>query len=425
MSQNGQLSPQPWMSAPATRAVVSALTADGASIRFVGGCVRDGLLQRPPRDVDFATPDAPGVVMDLLRRAGLKAVPTGFSHGTVTAVALGVPFQVTTLRKDLACDGRHAEVSFTDDWTADAARRDFTINAMSADLDGLVHDPFNGLRDLSAGLVRFVGIAQERIEEDVLRLLRFFRFFAYYGRPPADPTALAACRALAPRLSSLSAERVRDELIRILMAPDPAGAFLLMRGARVLEHVLPEAVDFGRLRVVAWLEERGIRVSGVEPDPIRRLAALTNLTGEQAAALTERLRFSRRDTTRLTGVSSTPPEDRPSFDMDLRAVRRSLARLGAERFRDLALIAWGARKARSERAENETSAWIGFLETAHDWQPPPFPVKGKDAVKLGLMPGPEMGALLRDLQQWWEDEDFQPTRAALLERLREQTASDS
>ncbi|MBF0128740.1 MAG: CCA tRNA nucleotidyltransferase [Alphaproteobacteria bacterium] len=418
MTLLGQLSPQPWMTASATRAVIAALTTDGSPVRFVGGCVRDGLLQRPVRDVDIATPDPPDVVMSLLRRAGLKAVPTGVSHGTVTAVAEGQPFQITTLRKDIACDGRHAEVGFTDDWEEDAARRDFTFNAMSADPDGLVYDPFNGLHDLGAGIVRFVGVARERIEEDVLRILRFFRFFAYYGAPPPNPTALAACRAMAPRLSILSAERVREEMVRILLAPDPANVMLLMNGAHVLEHVLPEAVDFGRLRLVAWLEDRGVRLEGVGPDPVRRLAALTRLDAEGALALATRLRLGNRDRARLVGLASVPPEDLPSSAMDPRAVRRSLDHLGAERFRDLCLITWGGRKAVSERTNSsETRAWITLLEAARDWSPPVFPLKGGDVIRAGVAGGPRVGAVLRDLRRWWLDEDFRPGRGDLLKRL--------
>ena len=199
------------MQAPATRAVLVALTADGSDVRFVGGCVRDAVLRRPIRDIDIATHDPPERVMALLDAAGIKAVPTGIVHGTVTAVLGKAHFEITTLRRDVETYGRHARVEFTNDWTADAARRDFTINALFCRPDGLIFDPFDGLADLGAGRVRFVGNAMQRIDEDVLRLLRFFRFFAHYGRPPADIEALAACRRRRPNCLSVRRAAVRRD----------------------------------------------------------------------------------------------------------------------------------------------------------------------------------------------------------------------
>ena len=216
------------MTAPATRAVTEALSAEGATVRFVGGCVRDAVLGRDAKDVDIATPDPPETVIALLEAAGLKAVPTGIAHGTVTAVADGTPFEVTTLRHDVETDGRHAKVAFTDDWVADAARRDFTLNALYCDADGALYDPVGGIEDARRGRVRFVGDARARIEEDALRLLRFFRFHAHYGRGEADATALAACRELAPLLANLSGERLRDETLKLLAAPESAPVVALM-----------------------------------------------------------------------------------------------------------------------------------------------------------------------------------------------------
>ncbi|KAF0137295.1 MAG: poly(A) polymerase [Rhodospirillaceae bacterium] len=258
----GQLPPQPWLTHPATRRVIAALTAEGGEVRFVGGCVRDALLQRSVNDIDLATPERPELVLARLAQASLRALPTGLAHGTVTALVDGQTFEITTLRRDVACDGRRAVVAYTDNWAEDAARRDFTINALSADPAGSVYDPFDGLPDLHHGRVRFVGSPRTRIEEDVLRLLRYFRFHGWYGRPPPDREALAACRALAPRLATLSAERVRDELWKILLVPDPASMLLLMQGERVLAHVLPEAGAFGCLRLLAWFEGHGLRVEG-------------------------------------------------------------------------------------------------------------------------------------------------------------------
>src|SRR5215510_13136350 len=229
MQSSDRLDPQPWMIAAETVAVMAALSSAGGEARFVGGCVRDALLGRPVTDVDIATHEPPERVMNLLSRAGIKAVPTGIKHGTVTAVIGRKHFEITTLRRDVETYGRHARVEYTNDWAADAARRDFTMNALFCSLDGTIYDPFGGLADLREHRVRFVGDAEARIREDVLRLLRFFRFYAHYGAPPPDAAALAACRALAPLLPTLSGERVCGETLKLLLAPEPASVFATMR----------------------------------------------------------------------------------------------------------------------------------------------------------------------------------------------------
>ncbi|MGE4220379.1 MAG: CCA tRNA nucleotidyltransferase, partial [Alphaproteobacteria bacterium] len=271
----GRIEPQPWMTEPATQRVMRALAEGGAGARFVGGCVRDALLGRPIRDIDIATDGSPERVTAILAAAGIKVVPTGFAHGTVTAVVDHRGFEITTLRVDVETFGRHARVAFTDDWVADAARRDFTFNAMSLETDGTLHDPFGGEADLRARRVRFVGAARQRIEEDVLRLLRYFRFHAHYGAPPPDAEALDACRAMAPRLPDLSAERVAAELMKLLAAPDPVPVLRLMRAEGVLARVLDEARDLARLA-------RMVRIDAAA-DPLRRLAAL--LPSDPAGAL--------------------------------------------------------------------------------------------------------------------------------------------
>ncbi|MBF0394593.1 MAG: CCA tRNA nucleotidyltransferase, partial [Alphaproteobacteria bacterium] len=368
MDPVGQLSPQEWMDAPETRAVIAALRAEGAEVRFVGGCVRDAVLKRPIRDVDIATHDPPERVMLLLEQAGIRAVPTGIEHGTVTAVVGHAHFEVTTLREDVETFGRHARVEFTDDWAADAARRDFTINALFADPEGRIYDPFNGLQDLGAGRVRFVGDPTKRIEEDVLRLLRFFRFFAWYGRPPPDPYSLAACRHMAPLLPRLSGERVCGEILKLLLAPDPASVMVLMHGERVLPHVLPDAVDFGRLRVLCWLETRGLKRPEVAPDAIRRLAAVLRVDGPGALVVADRLRLSNHQTKRLARLCAPPLIPDPA--MTPTEARRALRRLGAEDFRDLALLAWAGHKAvEALPAPAETAAWTALLDQAAAWVP--------------------------------------------------------
>ncbi len=234
-----KIPPQDWMRAPETRAVIAALTAEGAEVRFVGGCVRDALAERRVQDIDIATQLPPEAVMRLLDAAGIKAVPTGIQHGTVTAVSGGKPFEITTLRVDVETYGRKAKVAFTDDWTADAARRDFTFNALSCAPDGTLYDPFDGEADLMAGRVRFVGEARARIVEDYLRLLRFFRFQAHFAKQPPDPQALEIAAELAPRLDRLSGERIRGELLRLLQAPDPLPVVEILIARRILRAVVP------------------------------------------------------------------------------------------------------------------------------------------------------------------------------------------
>lgn len=414
----GQLSPQPWMEAAETRAVVAALTADGADVRFVGGCVRDSVLHRPIKDIDIATHDAPEKVAALLERAGIRVIPTGLAHGTVTAVVGKAHYEITTLREDVETFGRHAKVAFTDDWTADAARRDFTMNAMCADPQGRIYDPFNGLADLGAGIVRFVGDPMRRLEEDVLRLLRFFRFFAHYGRPPMEPQALAACRRMAPQLSRLSGERVAGELIRLMQAPDPAGVLLVMHGNGVLEHILPEARAFGALKVLSWLESRALVRPHVEVDGIRRLGVVLETDADGIAAIGERLKLSGQQVTRLSAIAV--PQVLVGRDMDDTAARRALRRVGGDTFRDLVLTGWARERAVEGRPCAAASVqWTRLLDMADCWQPVALPVRGADVLALGVPRGPSIGALLSQVEQWWEERDYRPDRDACLDRLRQ------
>lgn len=412
----GRLAPQPWMTALETLTVVAALQAGGAEVRFIGGCVRDALLKRPIRDIDIATPEPPEMVMDRLLAAGIRVIPTGIDHGTVTAHTGGASFEITTLRVDVETDGRWAKVAFTDDWLADAARRDFTINTFSCTPEGDVHDPFGGLEDLGHGRVRFVGDPRARIREDVLRLLRFFRFYATYGRPPPDREALAACRAEAHKLPVLSGERVRIELFRILMSPNPADVVNLMRGERVLEHFLPEAVQVGRLRVMSWLDSQALRFETVKPHPVRRLASLLDNRAAGAEAVAERLKLSNHDRARLVAITSRPFVLSP--DIEPRGRRRALYHLGSEVTRDLVLMAWaGEIDAGTPRSSARSQAWIRLLEEADAWVRPVFPLRGRDALALGLSHGPRIGRLLKTVENWWEEEDYAPTRPECLTRL--------
>jgi len=417
MQPSDRLDPQPWMIAPETVAVMMALGAAGGEVRFVGGCVRDALLGRRVRDIDIATPEPPERVMNLLARAGIKAVPTGIKHGTVTAVTGDRHFEITTLRRDVETDGRHAKVEYTNDWQADAARRDFTINALFCAADGTLYDPFGGVADLRAQRVRFVGNAEARIREDVLRLLRFFRFFAHYGAPPPDAGALAACQKLTKLLPTLSGERVCGEMLKLLLAPDPATVIELMRDRGVLAHWLPEATKTGRLRALVSIEGLAPRDLVAGAEPIRRLAALLGDGAASALDVAQRLRLSNVERDRLVGLADGPA---PSLALDAAGRRRLIYRLGVERFRDRVLIAWAETAAAGGATDPPaTEAWIKLLRKGVEWSPPRFPLKGRDAVRLGIPPGPTVGRLMATVEDWWISGDFQADRNACLAKLTE------
>jgi poly(A) polymerase len=396
------LPPQPWMSAPATRAVIAALTAGGSEVRFVGGCVRDGLLGRPVTDIDIATPDGPARVIELLEAAGLKAVPTGIEHGTITAVALHHPFEITTLRRDVENYGRRAKVTFTDDWTADAARRDFTFNALSCAPDGKLYDPFGGIADLQGRRVRFVGEAMARIREDVLRLLRFFRFYAHYGAPPPDGDALGAARAMAPLLPTLSGERIAGETLKLLAATDPAAVMTLMRDHVVLMHFLPEAERLDRLARLVAIETK----LGLVAAPARRLAAALAGGEDAARAVAGRLRLSNTLRDRIVGALGQPA---PIPGLQRAGCRALRYRLSAETYRDRCLIAWA-------ESDAPDPVWRDILDVA-DWSPPVFPIKAQDALDRGATAGPALGRLMTEMEQWWIAGDFTAARGACLAEL--------
>ena len=389
-----RVEPAAAMTDKAASRVVTALSADGAEVRFVGGCVRDTLLGVPVRDVDLATPDRPEAVLALLDRAGLRALRTGLAHGTVTALAAGRPFEVTSLRVDVATDGRHARVAFTDDWHADAARRDFTFNAMSLGPDGTLHDYFAGRPDLFEGRVRFVGAPARRIAEDRLRVLRFFRFLAHYGRVEPDREALEACRDAAGELPRLSRERVSKELLRLLAAPRPVPALQAMAEAGVLSVVLPEAGDMTALAALTGIDDR---------DPLRRLAALV---GPDGRAVADRLKMSNADRRRLAALA--PARHGLDVALDREAQRRAIFDLGPELFRDRVLLAWAGDR------DGNAASWRAMLDTLNGWEAPRLPLKGADIVALGVPEGPGVGLVLRRVAAWWRARDFPPDRARCL-----------
>jgi poly(A) polymerase len=399
---------QPWMVEPATRAVLEALAAGGAEARFVGGAVRDALLGRPIGDIDIATLAPPERVIELMEGGGIRVVPTGLAHGTVTAIS-GTPprqFEITTLRRDVETYGRRARVAFDADWMADAERRDFTINAIFLDPEGTIHDPVGGLADLRAHRVRFVGDPATRIAEDVLRILRYYRFEAGFGTGLGDPLARAACRAAAHLLPNLSAERVAQELVKLLETPSPVPALRMMQEDGVLAVILVEGRRLDRLEKIVGIEP--------EADPLRRLAALIDVDGTGAVAIADRMHFSNawRDRLRnLTPPWNITPQDGASDQ------RRALYRLGAQRYRDIALLL----AADGAIGPDRLAELIAF---AASWAPPTFPLTGWDVTALGIPPGPRVGRLLNAVRAWWEADDFTPDREACLVRLRELVAPE-
>jgi poly(A) polymerase len=400
LEKRHRIAPQPWMVEPATCAVLAALLAGGVEARFVGGSVRDALLGKQIGDIDIATPASPERVIELLEKAGIKVVPTGLAHGTVTAVVPPRHFEITTLRRDVETYGRRARVAFDADWAADAARRDFTINAIFLTPDGTLHDPVGGLVDLRARRVRFVGDPATRIAEDVLRLLRYYRFEAHFGNGAGDGPARAACRAAAHSLPILSAERVAQELAKLLETPDPIAVLRMMQEDGVLAVVLPEARRLKRLQ----------RLIEIEPavDPLLRLAALIEVDGEGATALAARLRFSNAWRDRLRGLSRPWPVDQRG---DVREQRRALYRLGVERYRDVAWLM-------AAEGEVSRSQLTQLLDLAGSWTPPVFPLDGRDVTTLGIPTGERVGQLLAAVRDWWEAGDFTADRAACLAYLR-------
>ncbi|WP_170342667.1 CCA tRNA nucleotidyltransferase [Ruegeria arenilitoris] len=376
-----------WITNPATQNVCAALTEGGAQALFVGGCVRNALLGAPVSDLDIATDARPQQVMDLAERAGLKAIPTGIDHGTVTVVSDGIPHEITTFRRDVETDGRRAVVAFSDQVEEDAARRDFTMNALYARPDGAILDPLGGLPDLQTRRVRFIGTAGDRIREDYLRSLRYFRFHAWYGDAQAgmDPDALAAIAADLDGLDRLSRERVGAEMLKLLAAPDPAPSVAAMRSIGVLAHLLAGADDRA-LPILIHLESQ----AGLAPDALRRLAAIA---GPEVAGT---LRLSKAQLARLTRIRDGAQGGSGAAELGYR--------LGLQDGQDAALL----RCAFLEQpwtAETGAAVEKGAAES--------FPVKAADL--LGRYSGPALGAKLAELESRWIASDFTLDRDALLQ----------
>jgi len=396
MSKLPSLAAAAWLNEPALQRLFAALAAAGGEGRVAGGAVRNALLGEAVTEVDVATTLSPEQVTEACSAAGMGVHPTGIDHGTVTVVVEHHPFEVTTLRHDVETDGRRAKVTFTDDWEADAQRRDFTMNALYCDAQGRIYDFVDGRSDVEARRVIFVGDPEQRIREDYLRILRFFRFHARYGHGAPDAAGLQACARLKSGLDGLSAERIRQEMFKLMAAPGAVPTLQLMAAQGILSHLLPYTEDW---RVLERLP----------PDPVLRLAALAS----DPASMKSRWRLSNEEGARLRNTIAHVP---PSPALRPREQRAILYQLGPCTWCDLVRLAW----ARSD-ASLADAGWQALLDLPLRWNSPVLPVTGHDLIAAGVSPGPEIGVMLRTLEDWWVASDFQPSRDELLKRLNRGT----
>ena len=402
----------PWIRGGSLPRLLDVLDRDGEEARVVGGAVRNELLGEPVGDIDVATTALPQEVMRRAEAAGFKPVPTGVEHGTVTVVVDGTPFEVTTLREDVETFGRHARVSFGRDWQRDAERRDFTMNALYAARDGTVYDHVGGLDDLKARRVRFIGDPHERIAEDYLRILRFFRFHAAYGDGGhPDPAGLSACIAARAGLETLSRERVRMEMLKLLVAKHTVPALAIMSETGLLAAVLGGVPLLASFANMIKLE----RELSLTPDPTRRLGALGVNTTEDAERLRERLRLANVEHERLESMGDG--WWRISAATGMHEARVLIYRLGPEKFLDRVLLAWS--RAWSEGVADDR--WHDLALLPDRWTAPVFPLKAADFIARGVAKGPALGAALRVAEQAWIAQDF-PMEAAALAKIAEAAA---
>jgi poly(A) polymerase len=391
-----------WMTAPETMQVMAAL----GEARFVGGAVRNAILGASVVDIDIAVPMPPHETLARLRARNIKVIETGIDHGTVTAIAGTHAFEITSLRRDVETDGRHAVVAFTDDWAEDAHRRDFTINALYAAADGEIFDYATGVEDLIAGKIRFMGDAATRIAEDTLRVLRLFRFHAWYGKGEMDAAGLFAAAAAKDKLKTLSAERVAKELLRLLEAGNPAAVLRVMAATGILSELLPGALQLPRLERLAELDADNF----FPRDAVLRLAALLPDGEEAAHAAADALKLSNADRTRLEQALSG---DRLKPSLPAREARLLLYRIGVARFRDKVLLQWAG------AAKSAGAPWRMLLQMADSWERPRFALTGRDVMQAGVPEGPDVGRVLAGIEDWWAGGDFTADAAAQRARLNE------
>lgn len=386
-----------WLHWPETTAIIKAFS--GVPIRFVGGAVRDWLLDITVNDVDLATSLPPDKVTELLSTAGIKVVPTGIAHGTVTALVGARHFEITTLRRDVSTDGRRAVIAYTDDWREDASRRDFTMNALYCDTGGEITDYFGGVEDVRNGRVRFIGDPAQRINEDALRILRFFRFNAYYGKGEMEQSALASCSLLAAQLDNLSGERIQQEMFKLLVADNAADVIAIMQEYHILHHVILANVSADSLRQLPSV----IRKAGIAPHAVLALALLLRRhkdVGKLAEDISMRWKLSKAHSWLLSELCAS----HFILGSNERELKKQIRALGKDQF-TLQVITVMA----------EGADGLPALKLARHWHIPLFPLTGGDLIECGVSPGKQMGALLGRLEQYWEERDYMPDRNELID----------
>ncbi len=406
-----------WLKDRDLQKLLKLLSADGEEAMVNGGAVRNSLLGEPVADVDLSTTLLPEQVVEKLQNANIKVVPTGIEHGTVTAVLNKRPFEITTLRSDIETNGRHAVVRFGRDWLEDAKRRDFSVNALYVDKDGKVFDPLEGMVDIEARRIRFIGDAEDRIKEDYLRILRFFRFFAWYGTGAPDREALKACVRMKNTIEDLSVERVWNEFRKLLSAPDPARAILWMRQSGVLNVVLPESEKWG-IDAFQRLVRTEVELDWAI-DPLLRLMAIIPPQRDVVSGLADRLRLSKVDGKRLLDWANSVGSFDNMDENELQKLMYKGSRQGIiDRFKlDLArLRELGMRE---DAALVDAARISDLLDFALAWEKPRFPLKGKDLIELGYLPGKELGDVLNSLEERWIDNKFSLSKEKLLAELKE------
>ena len=398
-----------WLRRGEVARLLALLNRDGEEARVVGGAVRDWLLRLPVDEIDVATTALPEEVMRRVEAAGGKAIPTGIEHGTITAVIDHRPIEVTTLREDVETFGRRAHVVFGRDWRADAERRDFTINALSATADGTVHDYVGGVEDIAARRVCFIGEPRRRIEEDYLRILRFFRFHAHFGAGAPDPAGVHACIMARAGIETLSRERVRTEMLKLLGASRATPTLAVMAESGLLGIVLGGVAFLSSFENMIKVEA----ALGAEPDAVRRLGALGVWVAEDAERLTQRLRLANAESERLLALEYwwrvVPAPDAP-------AAHALLYHLGPQSFADRVLVAW----ARSEAGAAD-AAWRGLARLPQRWTAPVFPLRAADFTRRGVPAGPPLGVALRAAEAAWIAADF-PADLAVTEAIADRAA---
>ena len=409
MSATRVLDDAPWLKSGPTARVLGLLNGDGEEARVVGGAVRNALLKIPTGDIDIATTALPAEVIRRAKAAGIKSVPTGIDHGTVTLVVDSVPFEVTTLREDTETFGRKAKVAFGRDWIIDAERRDFTINGLSVDAAGVVHDHVGGLDDIAARRVRFIGDPDQRIAEDYLRILRFFRIHAAFGAGEPDRAGYLACIRARAGLGSLSAERLRMEMLKLVVAGGATGAVEAMADGGLLLSFLGGVAYTGPFAAMIAAE----RALQLKPDAIRRLGALAVAVTEDARRVATRLKLSNAETRALDSMGHRWWR---LAGMDEKRARRRLYRLGAERYRDRLMLAWARAGGVTDSAQ-----WRELATLPERWSAPKFPLKAADFVARGIAEGPALGHVLTLAEDAWLAADF-PLERAALDAIADQTA---